>query len=79
MQRQAYKLWYNWLGTKIKDWHDAKPDNKDLKNCIKAMTEIGVFNHSLQTEVDILKKQISLIRAEKNKIIEDLKTEIKKL
>ena len=79
LQRQSYKLWFNWLGHKIKEWHELKPKNTELINCVKAINEIGVFNYSLQTEVDVLTKKLSLVRQEKNEIIEQLREQIKQL
>ena len=54
LQKQAYHLWFNWLADKIMEWKDAKPLNKDLRNCVKAMNEIGMFTNGLQTEVEVL-------------------------
>ena len=54
-----------------------KPQNKDLKNCLKAVAQIGIFNNQLLVEVDVLNKKNSMIRNEKNKIIDELKQELK--
>ncbi len=84
MQKQAYALWFDWLGNKIIEWKDAKPLNKDLRNCIKAINEIGIFTNTLHTENEVLKKRIKLIREQKNDLIikqqqeiTDLKTQLK--
>ncbi len=31
-EHQIYNAWYKALGNKLMDWHEAKPDNKDLIN-----------------------------------------------
>lgn len=79
LQRQSYRLWFNWLGTKISEWRDAKPMNTDLNNCVKALGEIGIFTNSLQTEVEVLHKRVSLIRQQKNDMIQKQKEKIEEL
>ena len=61
LQRQSYNLWFNWLADKVMQWKEAKPANTDLRNCMKAMNEIGMFNNGLQMEVQVLTKRIQLI------------------
>lgn len=70
LQKQAYNLWFNWLADKIMEWKDAKPLNKDLRNCIKAMNEIGMFVNGMRTEVEVLRKRITLVRHQKNELIQ---------
>lgn len=70
LQKQAYNLWFNWLADKIMEWKDAKPLNKDLRNCIKAMNEIGMFVNGMRTEVEVLRKRITLVRGQKNELIQ---------
>lgn len=77
LQKQQYGLWYSFLIEKLIDWQEEKPNNKDLKNCVKAITEIGILSNQLMTEVDILTKKVDLIRHEKNKEIQKLKQELK--
>jgi hypothetical protein len=77
LRKQQYGLWYSFLIEKLIDWQEEKPNNKDLKNCVKAITEIGILSNQLMTEVDILTKKVDLIRNEKNKEIQKLKQELK--
>jgi len=77
MQKQSYNLWYSFLIDKLLEWQQQKPDNKDLNNCVKAITEVGIFNNYLQTELDVIMKRESLVRNEKNKEILKLKQELK--
>tara|TARA_X000001382_G_scaffold130521_1_gene125675 strand:+ start:93 stop:347 length:255 start_codon:yes stop_codon:yes gene_type:complete len=77
MQKQSYNLWYSFLIDKLLEWQQQKPDNKDLNNCVKAITEVGIFNNYLQTELDVIIKRESLVRNEKNKEILKLKQELK--
>ena len=79
LQKQAYNLWFNWLADKVMQWKDAKPLNKDLKNCIKAMNEIGMFVNGLRTEVEVLHKRVQLIRQQKNELIQKQQEEITQL
>lgn len=79
LQRQAYNLWFTWLADKINEWNEAKPLNKDLRNCIKALTEIGMFANTLQNEIEIVTKRYHLTREQKNKTINDLKEQIQEL
>jgi hypothetical protein len=59
------------------EWHKQKPNNKDITNCVKAITEIGLFNNTLLTELDIITKRETLVRNDKNKEILKLKEELK--
>ena len=77
LQRQSYLVWYSFLMDKLLEWQEQKPNNKDLKNCIKAITEIGLYNNLLQTELEIQTKRESLTRQEKNKQILKLEQELK--
>ena len=77
LQKQSYGLWYSYLIEKLIDWQEAKPNNKDLKNCVKAITEIGILSSQLITEVEVLTKKVDYIRNEKNKEIQKLKQELK--
>ena len=77
MQKQSYALWYSFLIHKLLEWQKQKSNNKDINNCVKAITEIGIFNNYLQTELDVIKKRESLIRNERNKEILKLKQELK--
>jgi len=77
LQKQQYGLWYSFLIEKLIDWKEEKPNNKDLNNCVKAITEIGILSNQLITEVDILTKKVDLIRHEKNKEIQKLRQELK--
>ena len=79
LQRQSYLVWYSFLIDKLLEWQEQKPNNKDLKNCIKAITQIGLYNNLLQTELEIQTKRESLTRQEKNKQILKLEQELKQL
>ena len=79
LQRQSYLVWYSFLIDKLLEWQKEKPNNKDLKNCIKAITQIGLYNNLLQTELEIQTKRESLTRQEKNKHILKLEQELKQL
>ena len=79
LQRQSYLVWYSFLMDKLLEWQKEKPNNKDLKNCTKAITQIGLYNNLLQTELEIQTKKESLTRQEKNKQILKLEQELKQL
>ena len=79
LQKQAYNLWFNFLADKVMEWKDAKPLNKDLRNCVKAMNEIGMFVNGLRTENEVLIKRVTLIRHQKNDIIKKQQDEITQL
>ena len=79
LQRQSYLVWYSFLMDKLLEWQKEKPNNKDLKNCVKAITQIGLYNNLLQTELEIQTKRESLTRQEKNKQILKLQQELKQL
>tara|TARA_R100000995_G_scaffold81198_1_gene53773 strand:+ start:103 stop:357 length:255 start_codon:yes stop_codon:yes gene_type:complete len=77
LQKQSYLVWYSFLMDKLLEWQKEKPNNKDLKNCVKAITQIGLYNNLLQTELEIQTKKESLTRQEKNKQILKLEQELK--
>ena len=77
LQRQSYLVWYSFLMDKLLEWQNEKPNNKDLKNCVKAITQMGLYNNLLQTELEIQTKRESLTRQEKNKQILKLEQELK--
>lgn len=79
LQNQTYVLWFQYLGDKLIKWSDAKPANRDLKNCVKAMGEIGIFTNNLRIEAEVLQKRIDLIRSQKNEIIDKQNEKIKEL
>lgn len=69
LQKQSYRLYFNWLSNKIIDWHEKKPANKDLNNCIKALETIGIYTNSLQIENDINTKLVSKLRTDRNRAV----------
>ena len=77
LQKQAYNQWFTFLADKLMEWNKQKPNNKDITNCVKAITEIGLFTNTLLTELDIITKRESLVRNDKNKEILKLKEELK--
>lgn len=79
LQKQSYNLWFSWVSRKVMKWSVNKPANKDIKNCVKAMVEIGQYVNQLNIENDVLTKRLGMIRAEKNKAITQLQEQIKDL
>tara|TARA_R100001510_G_C7583396_1_gene155562 strand:+ start:217 stop:471 length:255 start_codon:yes stop_codon:yes gene_type:complete len=77
LQKQSYNVWYSFLVDKLLQWQKQKPNNKDISNCVKAITEIGMFTNTLLTEVEVITKRESLVRNENNKEIIKLKEELK--
>jgi hypothetical protein len=77
LQKQSYNVWYSFLVDKLLQWQKQKPNNKDISNCVKAITEIGMFTNTLLTEVEVITKRESLVRNENNKEILKLKEELK--
>jgi len=85
LQKQSYNLWFNHIADKVMEWSKQKPANKELRNFIQGMTEIGQYVNALNVENNVLTKRIGLIREEKNKQlislnrqIEDLENKLKK-
>ena len=85
LQKQSYNLWFNHIANLVMQWSKQKPANKELRNFIQGMTEIGQYVNSLNVENNVLTKRIGLIREEKNKQlislnrqIEDLENKLKK-
>ena len=85
LQKQSYNLWFNHIADRVMEWSKQKPANKELRNFIQGMTEIGQYVNALNVENNVLTKRIGLIREEKNKQlislnrqIEDLENKLKK-
>lgn len=64
IEQQEYSAWYKSLGNKIYDWHELKPDNLDLKNLLKGVEVIGVYNNKLQNENNALKRDLDKLKQE---------------
>jgi len=79
LQKQSYNLWFNHIAKKVMEWCDAKPANKDLRNIVKGMNEIGQYVNQLNIENDVLLRRVSLIRSQKNTMITDLQKQIQEL
>ena len=79
LQKQSYNLWFNHIANLVMEWSKQKPANKDLKNFIQGMTEIGQYVNALNIENSVLKKRIVIIREEKNKTLIDLNKQIENL
>jgi hypothetical protein len=61
-EHQIYNAWYKALGNKLMDWHEAKPDNKDLINLLKAVELIGTHNNKLNKENRELELELKTIK-----------------
>ena len=79
LQKQSYNLWFNHIADKVMEWSKQKPANKELRNFIQGMTEIGQYVNALNIENSVLKKRIGIIRDEKNKQLIDLNKQIEDL
>jgi hypothetical protein len=64
VEQQEYIAWYKSVGNKIYDWHELKPDNLDIKNLLKGVEVIGVYNNKLQNENNILKRELDELKQE---------------
>ena len=76
LQKQSYNLWFNWIADKTMEWSKSKPANKDLKNYIQGLNEIGQYVNQLNIENDVLVKRVGMIRADKNSAITELQEQI---
>ena len=79
LQKQSYNLWFNHIANLVMQWSKEKPANKELRNFIQGMTEIGQYVNALNVENNVLTKRIGLIREEKNKQLISLNKQIEKL
>ncbi|MDB4158013.1 hypothetical protein N9609_00830 [bacterium] len=79
LQKQSYNLWFNWIAGKTMEWAKSKPANKDLKNYIQGLNEIGQYVNQLNIENSVLTKRIGMIRQSKNEAIQTLQKEIETL
>ena len=79
LQKQSYNLWFNHIANLVMEWSKQKPANKDLKNFIQGMNEIGQYVNALNIENSVLTKRIAIIREEKNKTLIDLNKQIQDL
>ena len=61
------------------EWSKQKPANKELRNFIQGMTEIGQYVNALNVENSVLTKRIGIIREEKNKQLIGLNKQIEDL
>jgi hypothetical protein len=50
IEHQKYQASLDYVGSKLLEWSDMKPDNKDLKNLIRCMSTIGLYVNELKKE-----------------------------
>ena len=67
MNKQKYICYADYLGNKIIEWVDAKPNNKDLRNVLKSVRIVLQYNIDLEVENELLRKKVSIYRDLKNK------------
>ena len=79
LQKQSYNLWFNHIANLVMEWSKQKPANKELRNFIQGMTEIGQYVNALNVENSVLTKRIGIIREEKNKQLIGLNKQIEDL
>ncbi len=79
LQKQSYNLWFNHIADKVMEWSKQKPANKELRNFIQGMTEIGQYVNGLNVENEVLKKRFAMLRADKNKQLLQMKEQIEHL
>ena len=79
LQKQSYNLWFNHIANLVMQWSKQKPANKELRNFIQGMTEIGQYVNALNVENSVLTKRIGIIRDEKNKQLIGLNKQIEDL
>ena len=79
LQKQSYNLWFNHIADLVMEWSKQKPANKELRNFIQGMTEIGQYVNALNVENSVLTKRIGIIREEKNKQLIGLNKQIEDL
>lgn len=61
IEHQKYNASLDYVGKKLLEWSEMRPDNKDLKNLIRCMSTIGLYVNELKKENAEL-----TIRREKN-------------
>ena len=79
LQKQSYNLWFNHIAETVIKWRDKKPANKDLRNFVKGMNEIGQYVNQLNIENKVLEKRVSAVRDSKNQTILELNKQIEEL
>lgn len=79
LQKQSYNLWFNHIANLVMEWSKQKPANKDLKNMVQGMTEIGQYVNGLNVENEVLKKRFAMLRADKNKQLLQMQEQIEYL
>ena len=62
IEHQTYNAWFKSLGNKLLDWHEEKPQNKDLINLLKAVEFIGLHNNKLNKEIRELESELENIK-----------------
>jgi hypothetical protein len=53
MTKQKYICYADYLGNKIIEWVDAKPNNKDLRNVLKSVRIVLQYNIDLEVENEL--------------------------
>ena len=50
IEHQKYHAALDYVGKKLLEWSELKPDNKDIKNLVRCMSIIGLYVNDLQKE-----------------------------
>lgn len=50
IEHQKYHAALDYVGKKLLEWSELKPDNKDIKNLVRCMSIIGLYVNNLQKE-----------------------------
>ena len=72
IEHQKYNASLDYVGNKLLEWSNMKPDNKELKNLIRCVSTIGLYVNELKKE----NSELTMIRQKNIENFRDITEQI---
>ena len=72
IEHQKYNASLDYVGKKLLEWSNMKPDNKELKNLIRCVSTIGLYVNELKKE----NSELTMIRQKNIENFRDITEQI---
>lgn len=72
IEHQKYNSSLDYVGKKLLEWSNMKPDNKELKNLIRCVSTIGLYVNELKKE----NSELTMIRQKNIENFRDITEQI---
>ncbi len=62
IERQQYNAFFKFIGEKLLNWQELKPNNKEISNLLEAIEFIGLHNNQLEAENRQLESELESLK-----------------